>query len=103
MWAQLITVRLKPGKADDLPRLVAQLRTTEQPNSGLVRSLAMTDQSDPSRVYMLVVFDSEERARSREQDPRRQAGLEAVRATMAEILAGPPEFTDLVVVDEVAP
>ena len=63
MWAQLITTRLKPGKEGDLPRLVEQLRATEQPGSGLVRSTAMQDQNDPKRVFMLIVFESEERAR----------------------------------------
>jgi len=103
MWAQLITTRLKPGKENDLPLLVEQLRVTEQPGSGLVRSLAMQDQKDPSRVYMLVVFESEERARERENDPRREEGLKVARATMAEMFDGAPEFLDLVVVDEVAP
>ena len=74
MWAQLITTRLKPGKEADLPTLVEQLRATEQPGSGLVRSTAMQDQNDPSRVYMLVVFESEEKARERENDPRRAGG-----------------------------
>ena len=101
MWAQLITTRLKPGREADLAGLVEQLRATEQPGSGLVRSLAMHDQSDPSRVYMLVVFESEERARERESDPRRQEGLQSARATMAEIFDGAPEFVDLTVVDEV--
>ena len=100
MWAQLITMRLKSGKEEDLPKLFEQLRAVEQPGSGLVRSTAMRDQNDPSRVYTLVVFESEEKARERENDPRRQQGLQAVRATMAEIFDGAPEFVDLTVLDE---
>ncbi len=103
MWAQLITTRLKPGREGDLQGLVDQLQAAEQPGSGLVRSLAMQDQNDPSRVYMLVVFESEEAARTRENDARRQEGLQAARATMAEIFDGAPEFVDLTVVDEMAP
>jgi heme-degrading monooxygenase HmoA len=103
MWAQLITMRLKPGKEKELPRLAEQLRALEQPGSGLVRSMMMQDQKDPSRVCTLVVFESEERARERESDPRRQAGLETARATMAEIFDGPPEFADLAIIDEVTP
>jgi quinol monooxygenase YgiN len=103
MWAQLIRTRLKPGKEEDLPKLVEQLRAVEQPGSGLVRSTTLRDQNDPSRAYMLVVFESEEKARARENDSRRQEGLQAARATMAEIFDGPPEFVDLVVVDEVSP
>jgi quinol monooxygenase YgiN len=103
MWAQLITTRLKPGREADLPKLVEQLRAVEQPGSGLVRSTAMQDQNDPTRVYMLVVFESEEHARARENDPRRQEGLQAARATMAEIFDGAPEFVDLTVLEDLSP
>jgi quinol monooxygenase YgiN len=98
MWAQLITVRLEPGKEGDLSRLVEQLQAAEQPGSGLLRSTALQDQNDPSRVYMLVVFESEEKARERENDSRRDEGLQSARATMAEIFDGAPEFTDLTVI-----
>ncbi len=57
----------------------------------------MHDQTDHLSVYMLVVFESEDAARAREGDPRRQEGLQAARATMAEIFDGPPEFIDLIV------
>ena len=100
MWAQLITTRLKAGKEDQLPKLYEQLRAAEQPGTGLLRSTAMQDQNDPNRVYMLVVFESEEKARAREDDPRRGEGLQAARATMADIFETPPEFTDLTVVEE---
>lgn len=102
MWAQLITTRLKPGKEADLPRLIEQLRAVEQSGSGLIRSTAMRDQRDPSRIYMMVVFESEEKARARENDPRRQEGLQEARATMADIFDGPPEFVDLTVVAELS-
>lgn len=100
MWAQLITMRMKPGREGDLPRLFDQLRAAEQPGSGLVRSLALRDQADPSRIYTLVLFESEEKARQRESDERRAEGLAAARATMAEIFDGPPEFVDLEVVND---
>lgn len=58
----------------------------------------MADEMDPLRVYTLVVFESEEKARAREQDPRRQEGLAKVREMMAEVFDGPPEFADLSVV-----
>jgi len=103
MWAQLITTRLKPGREDDLPVLLEQLRTVEQPGSGLVRSTAMRDQNDPSRVYMLVVFESEEKARARENDPRRKEALQTARATMAEVFDDNWEFVDLTVVSETSP
>jgi quinol monooxygenase YgiN len=98
MWAQLIKLRLKPGK--DTAGLDEQLRAIEQPDSGLLRTLVMRDQKDPGQVYVLVVFESEEKARARERDPRRQEGLQAVQAMLTDILAGPPEFADMTVADE---
>jgi len=98
MWAQLIEVRLKPGK--DLATAAAQLRAAEQPGSGLVREVVMHAQENPDQAYILAVFESEEKARARERDPRRQEALQAMQATMADILAGPPQFTDLTVDDE---
>jgi len=100
MWAQLISARLKAGREDGLATLSEQLQAIEQTGSGLLRSTFMRDQNDPRSVYLLVVFDSEEHARAREHDQRREQGLEAARATMAEILDGPPEFTDLLVVND---
>jgi quinol monooxygenase YgiN len=100
MWAQLITTQLKPGKEDGLRPLIEKLRATEQPGSGLLRSTAMVDQKDPSRVYMFVIFESEEAARRREQDPRREEGLGEARVMMADIFDGPPQFVDLTVVED---
>lgn len=103
MWAQLITMRLKPGGDAGLPTVLEQLRAVEQPDSGLLRSITMRDEADPTRVLTLVVFESEAKARARESDPRRQEGLEAVRATMAEVFDGAPEFVDLTVIAESTP
>ena len=98
MWAQLIKVQLKPGS--DIAELDKQIQAAEQPGSGLVRTLVMHDQNDPTQVYALVVFESEEKARARERDPRRQEALQNARAMMADIFDRPPEFTDLRVAEE---
>ena len=103
MWAQLIKMRVKPGKEQDLPSLFEQLDASEQPGSGLLRTMAMQDQNDPSQVYALVVFESEEKAREREQDPRRQEALASAQATMTEVFDGQPEFVDLTVMRDVSP
>ena len=97
MWAQLITLRLKAGREADLGRLIEQLDAAEQPDSGLVRTTAMRDTNDPSLVYMLAVFESEEKARVRENNPRRQEALQVARATIPEIFEGAPQLTDLTV------
>jgi hypothetical protein len=47
-----------------------------------------------------VVFESEDHARAREQDPRREAGLQSARAAMGELVDGPFAFTDLTVLGE---
>ena len=98
MWAQLMSFRLKPGK--NTAGLREQLQAVEQPDSGLLRTLIMQDQKDPDQFCTLVVFESEEKARARERDPRRQEGLQVLRAMLADRLAGPPEFTDLAVAEE---
>ena len=103
MWAQLISVRIKPGREGDVPQLLDLLRKSEQPDSGLVRETLMLDQNDPGQAHVLAVFESEDRARQREGDSRRAEGLAKLQALMAEMLDGPPTFTHLEVVDEFAP
>ncbi len=100
MWAQLQRVRSGPEHEAELLDVFEQLRAIEQADSGLLRTMVMRSQADPALVFVLVVFDSEERARAREQDPRRQQGLERIRAAMGGVLDGPPEFFDLDVVLE---
>jgi hypothetical protein len=95
MWAQLQKIRTQPEKEAELLDVLEQLKALEQADSGLVKTMAMRSQSDPSLAFVLVVFDSEEKARAREQDPRRQQGLEGIRAAMGGVLDGPPEFFDL--------
>jgi hypothetical protein len=94
---------VKDGSDGDVSRLLAHLRDTEQPDSGWIRTTAMRDQGNPKQVLVLAVFDSEESARAREHDPRRGEGLARLRAMMSEILDGPPQFSDLVVIDDTAP
>lgn len=103
MWAQLIKARVKPGSDAGVRKLLQQLRDTEQADSGLVRTLAMRDRKDPDSLSLLVVFESEEKARARENDPRRADGLAGARATMAEVFDGPPSFTDMDLIEEFTP
>jgi quinol monooxygenase YgiN len=100
VWAQLMKVQSKPERDSELQALFEQLRAIEPPGSGLVRTTAMRSQHNPDVVYVLVVFESEEKARAREQDPRRQEGLKALQASMAKVMDGPPEFIDLAVLTD---
>lgn len=101
MWAQLIKLRLQPES--DITGMVNALKSSEQPDSGLVRELVMLDTKDADIAYVLAVFESEEKARDRERDPRRAEGQAALEAMMKRAIAGAPEFTDLTVVAEWAP
>src|SRR5664279_707824 len=103
MWAQLIKMRVKAGSDADLPALFKQFQAFEQTGSGLIRTTLMHAQNDPSQFYVMVVFESEEHARAREQDPVRQEALKSAQAMMAEIFDGPPEFADLTVVADMVP
>jgi hypothetical protein len=100
MWAQLITAGVKAGHDGDLGRMSDLLEAAEQPGSGLIREIIMRDQKDPSRIYVLVVFESEEKARARESDPRRQEPLAELQQLMGDILEGVPQFVDLTVFKE---
>jgi len=105
MWAQLMRTTMRPGldaaeAADRIRAVHEQVRAAEQEGSGLVRTLVMQDQRDPREVYALVVFESEEKARVRERDPRRGEQLGAARTAMADLYEGAPDFTDLVVIGE---
>ena len=102
MWAQLITMRIKPGMAQSFISVIEQLNAIEQPDSGLVRQIALQDQKDPNKYFMLAIFESEEKARKRENDPRRAEGLEAIRSTMVEMVDGLREFVDVNVIADIA-
>ena len=102
MWAQLMEMRVKSGREQEVPSLLDQVQAIEAPESGLLQTLAMRDQNDPSRVFVLVVFESEEKARAREQDPQRQQAMKPAQALMAELFDGPPEFVDLDVIRQVS-
>ncbi len=101
MWVQLIKAKVKPGT--DLSALTDVLQAAEQPESGLLREIFMHDQKDPTSVYVLAIFENEEKAREREQDPRRTEGQQAIQAFLANALAAPPEFIDLSVTTDWVP
>ena len=101
MWAQLIKVQLKPGS--DLSLLADVLKAANSPGRASCGSCSCTDQNHPDSAYILAVFESEEKAREREQDPRRAEGQQAIQELMAKVLAASPEFTDLTVTADWVP
>ena len=102
MWAQLISMRLKPGKEGDLPRVYEQLRAAEQPGSGLLRTTTAIARPEGPEPHPPPSCSSRARRRRgpASRTPRARPALEGVRATMAEIFEGPPEFVDLEVLED---
>ena len=100
MWAQLISVRVKEGGEGDIVRIMEMLRGIEQPDSGLIRHLVFRSESDPQLIRTLALFESEQKAREREADPRRHDVQAAAQAVMAQVIDGPPAFDNLEVLVE---
>jgi heme-degrading monooxygenase HmoA len=94
MWAQMQRVSTNPEREAEVLEIFEQLLAIEQEDSGLLQTLVMRSQADPTEVFVVVVFESEEKARARDKDPRRQEALERIRGAMGEVLNGPPEFFD---------
>ena len=94
MWAQIQKVSTNPEREAEVLGIFEQLRAIEQEDSGLLQTLVMRSQTDPTEVFVVVVFESEEKARAREEDPRRQEPLQGIRGAMGDVLNGPPEFFD---------
>ena len=99
MWAQLITMRLKPGK--DTAEVNNQLRAAGAARIGTGPDAGDARPEGPQPgVHAGGLRERGQSTRAREQDPRRQEALQAARAMMAGIFDGPPQFTDLTVADE---
>jgi len=101
MWAQLITVQVRPG--NDIGAVIDAIKAAELPDSGLIHETFTRDQHDPTRFHMFAVFQSQEMARAREGDPRRTEAVATIQSMMRELLAAPPEFTDLDVIEDWTP
>jgi quinol monooxygenase YgiN len=97
MWAQLIKMTLKPGHEGDLTAIFDQLKAAEQNEGGHISTVVLRSDKDSSDIYALVTFESEEKARAREQDEARQETLKPMRELMAQAFEGAPDFTDLTV------
>jgi len=94
MWAQVQRVSTSPEREAELLEIFEQLRAIEQDDSGLLQTLVLRSQAEPSEAFVVVVFESEEKARAREEDPRRAEPLQRIRAAMGNVLNGAPEFFD---------
>jgi heme-degrading monooxygenase HmoA len=94
MFGQVMVMDVKADRVGDLPRIMDLLAEAEQPDSGWLRTVVLHERADAHRVFTVVVFESEEKARARESDPRRQEKLGEAQALLREILTAPPQFHD---------
>jgi hypothetical protein len=98
MWAQLVKVRTKDGAAEQFQKISQQWeeQVGRGTDSGWTRSLYLRDAANPNEWYELVYFESEEKARANERNPKHQELL----GQMLPLLDGQPEYFDLTPVQE---
>ncbi|HEY8686185.1 MAG TPA: antibiotic biosynthesis monooxygenase [Chloroflexota bacterium] len=95
MWAQIIKARLKPGAEAEMQQLMDEIEAASQ-RSPFVGSTVLQNQDDPAEYYNVVLFESEEAARSNENTPEQQDRVRRIQA----LYDGPPEFVNCNVVHE---
>ena len=92
MWAQLITARIKPERQADIEAVQEELeRRSRDGSTGWLRTIALQNQNDPEEHYMLVFFESEEKARENERSPEQQEMVQR----FSDMFDGSPSFVDL--------
>jgi hypothetical protein len=98
MWAQLVKMRVRSGQEGELQRIESEWedKVGRGTDSGWQRTLIFQSAKDPSETYLLVFFESEEKARRSEQSPAHQAMLNP----MMQLVDGQPEYVDLTPVQE---
>ena len=98
MWAQLIKMRVRPGKEEDLQRIGEEWeeQVGRGTDSGWMRTLLFRSATNPPEWYELTYFESEEKARANERSQKHQEILQR----MMPLIDGQPEYVDLTPVQE---
>lgn len=98
MWAQLLKMTVRPENEDQLQNLSKtwEREVGNSSGSGWMRTQILRSEEHPDEVYLLVYFESEEKARANEATPRHQE----LTGQMANLAEGAPEFVDLIPIDE---
>lgn len=92
MWAQFIKARIKPGKDDEARRIAREFEEQSRGEGmGPTRVFVFRNQSDPDEHFTIAFFESEEKAREAEANPRH---AELIRRYW-EVYEAPPEYADL--------
>jgi heme-degrading monooxygenase HmoA len=93
MWAQLVKMRATPEYEGQFKQFESdwEEQVGRADGSGWVRTLAFQAANDPSEYYIIAFFESEEKARANETNPKHQELI----GRMATRLQGEPEYVDL--------
>ncbi len=98
MWAQLVKARLRPGVEDQL--MSVNQRWEDEvgrgTDSGWLRTLSFRGADDPGQLYMIVFFESEEKARANERNPKHQE----IAGQLSQFAEGQLQFVDLTPIRE---
>ncbi|GAC1635668.1 MAG: hypothetical protein NVS4B2_23340 [Chloroflexota bacterium] len=98
MWAQIIKTRMKPGAEDEIAKIRDEFVERIRRRPGLIRSVWMRNQKDPSEYYTVIMFESEQQAREGERDIEHDEIFQRIRT----ITDGTPEYVDLTVIEEIS-
>lgn len=93
MWAQIVKVRMKPEAEEHRAELIESVRDRMSRRLGIVNGFVMANQHDEREIYILAVYESEEKAREGEAALATDEAFQRERAMMG----GAPEFVDLTV------
>ena len=93
-FVQLIEMRTK--NIDEIQKLEEDWRAATEGKRTLQKALVGRDRNDPDRHFVIAFFDDYESAMVNSNLPETQAFGEKQFA----LLDGPPQFTDLDVIDE---
>jgi len=98
MWAQLLKMTVRSGHEDELLNLSKtwEREVGNSSDSGWLRTQILRSEERPEEVYLLVYFESEEKARANEATSRHQE----LTGQIADLAEGVPEFVDLIPVDD---
>lgn len=92
MWAQFIKARIRSGRDQEAREIAREFEAQSRTDRiGPTRVIVFRNQSDPDEHLTIAYFESEEKAREAERDPKQ---AELIRRYW-EVYDGPPEYADL--------
>lgn len=93
MWSQLVKLRVKPGSEGQMEGFEErwEREVGRGTDSGWVQTQIFKNPSNSNEWYLLATFESEEKARQSENNPKHQE----VVGDIMDLMESEPEYTDL--------